>query len=216
MNTITETYPPNLGRRDATTLLDQWLEGVVTHPLTHGKWLNTISYMEHIGATLIAETQKGVYITQMVLKHAAEEARHGYYLKKLSDRVAKDAYPTYESQYLYAPHQSRRYLYRLNVAASRLAKEEGFSDKKLHELVYLLVTYAIEVRADALYPVYQKHLSRLPYKISVQTIINEEVGHLEEMRHALQGFEKTETYLAYILKEEEILFAEWVEALMVS
>jgi hypothetical protein len=51
---------------------------------------------------------------------------------------------------------------------------------------YLLVTYAIEVRADEFYPIYQDALDNAAgSKVNVKSIILEEEGHLEEMINQL-------------------------------
>jgi bacterioferritin (cytochrome b1) len=52
-------------------------------------------------------------------------------------------------------------------------------------MVYPLVTYAIEKRAQKLYPAYHKALREMGSKVTVMSIIKEEEGHLEEMERML-------------------------------
>jgi demethoxyubiquinone hydroxylase (CLK1/Coq7/Cat5 family) len=68
--------------------------------------------------------------------------------------------------------------------------QKGFqlSKEDLKYAAYLFVTYAIEVRADDLYPVYQDILTKESSKIMVKSIILEEEGHLEEMINQLNEF----------------------------
>jgi len=48
---------------------------------THARWLNTLSMMENTGAKKIKNCEHPVFVNEIILKHAAEEARHAYYLK---------------------------------------------------------------------------------------------------------------------------------------
>ena len=190
------------------------LDTVCADDHLHATWLNTLGYMEHVGATKIARTQSGPKANYMTLKHAAEEARHGFYFKHLAKKLWADGLPTYESQYLLAPIQSHQYLYRLDLEASKLCRKHGLEGRRLHDLVYLLVTFAIEVRADELYPIYQEYLDRMPEKrLSVQGIINEEEGHLAEMEQALADFPAELRGLTEpICRLEHRLYAEWLAA----
>lgn len=186
---------------------------VVSDPQLHCRWLNTLSFMEHVGATKIARSQSGPSATFMTLKHASEEARHAFFLKKLCRRIDPESCPDYGNAYLLAPVESRQYLYRLDAAVCRLAKEAGLQGRKMADLAYLLVTWAIEVRADALYPVYQDFLQDYPVKLSVLSIINEEEGHLEEMERALSEWPEAFQALKHkALEIEENLYASWIAA----
>lgn len=192
------------------------LDRIVPDRALHARWLNTLSYMEHIGATKIAKTQSGPRATFMGLKHAAEEARHGFFLKKLALRLQPHGLPDYSSEYLLAPIPSAQYLHRLDLAASRLALGAGLRGRKMNALAYLLVTYAIEVRADELYPIYQSYLENYkPAKLSVQGIINEEEGHLAEMELMLAKYPPEQQALKdELVALEQQLYGEWIAALL--
>src|SRR5690606_8351131 len=147
----------------------------------HARWLNTLSMMENTGARKIAAAEHKTKVDLMMLKHAAEEARHAFYLKKQIAKIDEEASPDYSYGYLLAPLQGSLYLQRLDVEACRYLKAElGLSSYALKHAAYLLVTYAIEVRADALYPVYQDALTASGSRVNVKSIILEEEGHLEE------------------------------------
>ncbi len=77
------------------------------------------------------------------------------------------------------------YLYKLNTGVSRFLKKRGFAGAGLRGAAYALVSYAIEVRAEVLYPAYQEALLRARSKVSVRSIILEEAEHLEEMTAAI-------------------------------
>lgn len=193
--------------------LESILQQIVPQDDLHAKWLNTLSMMENVGARKISASEHPQKVDLIVLKHAAEEARHAYYLKSQIQKVASDRCPTYESRYLLAPLQSYHYLHSLDLEISRYLKKElkleGYS---LRYAAYLLVTYAIEVRADELYPVYQKVLQEHQSKVNVRFIILEEEGHLEEMTQQLKDFsEEWEEYAKIVCAIEEKLFQTWVQ-----
>jgi hypothetical protein len=90
----------------------------------------------------------------------------------------------------------------------------GLKGKELRFAAYLLVTYAIEVRADELYPVYQDELDKVCSKVNVKSIILEEEGHLEEMINQLKTFSPDWQFHAdKAVEMESQLFAQWVEQL---
>src|SRR5581483_3696662 len=154
----------------------------------HARWLNTLSLMENTGARKISACEDTETVTYIILKHAAEEHRHAFYLKKQIEKTGV-ACPTYSSAWLLAPSSSKHYLNQLDVDVCRYLKSElGLKGKELRFAAYLLVTYAIEVRADELYPVYQEALEQAGSKVNVKSIILEEEGHLEEMISQLKAF----------------------------
>jgi len=170
--------------------------------------------MENTGARKISASEDPLTVTYIVLKHAAEEHRHAFYLKKQIEKTGEDC-PTYEPAYLLAPRYSRYYLNQLDVEVCRYLKRElGLTGKELRFAAYLLVTYAIEVRADELYPVYQEALETAGSKVNVKSIILEEEGHLEEMLNQLKTFSPDwETYAKKAVEFESALFLDWLGAL---
>ncbi|HYD20977.1 MAG TPA: hypothetical protein VEB40_05835 [Flavipsychrobacter sp.] len=199
---------------EATQKLKDLLHIIVPSAELHSKWLNSLSMMENTGARKISRYEDPVYTDIIVLKHAAEEARHAYYLKKQIGKIDPAACPDYSFQYLLAPLSSYQYLHRLDVAACRyLAEEVGLRGRDTDHGAYLLVTYAIEVRADSLYGVYQDVLTAHNHRVNVKSIIMEEEGHLEEMTKTLTTFrDDWQTLAERMCAVETGLFNEWVEA----
>ena len=184
----------------------------------HAKWLNTLSLMENTGARKISASEDPLTVTYIILKHAAEEHRHAFYLKKQIEKTGEDRCPTYAAEYLLAPVFSRYYLNRLDIEVCRYLKRDlSVAGKDLRFAAYLLVTYAIEVRADELYPVYQEALDDAGSKINVKSIILEEEGHLEEMISQLKRFSpEWELHAQKAVEFESRLFFDWVQALSKS
>jgi hypothetical protein len=194
---------------------NQLLPGIINNNQLHARWLNTLSLMENTGARKISASEDPETVTYIILKHAAEEHRHAFYLKKQIEKIKAESCPTYANEYLIAPKSSKYYLNQLDVDVCRyLKKDMGLKGRELRFAAYLLVTYAIEVRADELYPVYQEELDKLSSKINVKSIILEEEGHLEEMINQLKNFSPEWQFHAdKAVAMESKLFAQWVEQL---
>lgn len=195
--------------------LEQLFLSIIKNDVQHARFLNTLSFMENAGARKISASEHPETVTTMILKHAAEEHRHAYYLKKQLEKIEPGICPTYARTTLMAPQESCFYLHKLDVYTSRYLKHKlGLSSAELRYAAYLFVTYAIELRADELYPVYQQALTESKNKVTVKSIILEEAGHLEEMIAQLKHFSADwELHAAEILTIENNLFNAWIEAL---
>jgi rubrerythrin len=191
------------------------LENIVNDNTLHAKWLNTLSYMENAGAKKISASEHKEHVNLIILKHAAEEHRHAYYLKKQLEKLGGDLCRTYTNDELLTPNHTKFYLSALDVAVCRYLKQQfNLSGYDLKFAAYLFVTYAIEVRADELYPVYQEVLTRAGSKVNVKSIILEEEGHLEEMLNQLKSFSNDwEKHAELILKIEQDMFEAWISNL---
>ncbi|PTT22267.1 hypothetical protein DBR28_19775 [Chryseobacterium sp. HMWF028] len=190
------------------------LKKIVQEGNIHAKWLNTLSFMENAGARKISKCEHPTLVSQIQLKHAAEEHRHAYYLKKQIGKINPELCKTYESTELLAPIATSQYLHSLDIKACRYLQKAFNLDKvDIKYAAYLFVTYAIEVRADELYPVYQQVLTEASSKIMVKSIILEEEGHLEEMIHQLNEFSPDwKQHAPHILTIEKELHEEWINA----
>jgi len=188
------------------------LENIVSDNTLHAKWLNTLSYMENAGAKKISASEHKENVNLIILKHAAEEHRHAYYLKKQLDKLEGGLCKTYTNEELLTPNHTKFYLNALDVAVCRYLKQHfNLSGYELKFAAYLFVTYAIEVRADELYPVYQEVLSNAGSKVTVKSIILEEEGHLEEMLNQLKTFsEDWEKHAEIVIKMEQDMFDSWI------
>jgi hypothetical protein len=191
------------------------LPQIIADDQLHARWLNTLSLMENTGARKISASEDPLTVTYIILKHAAEEHRHAFYLKKQIEKEGEGLCPTYAAEYLLAPAYSRYYLNQLDIDVCRYLKNElKLTGKELRFAAYLLVTYAIEVRADELYPVYQEALEKAGSKVNVKSIILEEEGHLEEMLNQLKNFSPDwEVHANKAVELESSLFIKWVGAL---
>ena len=191
------------------------LENIVNDNTLHSKWLNTLSYMENAGAKKISASEHKEKVTLLILKHAAEEHRHAFYLKKQLAKLDENLCKTYSNTELLAPNHTKFYLNNLDVKVCRYLKQHfNLSGYDLKFAAYLFVTYAIEVRADELYPIYQEVLSAKQSRVTVKSIILEEEGHLEEMLNQLREFSPDwEKHANEIIKIEQQMFTDWMVGL---
>ena len=133
---------------------------LVANPESHARFLNTLSFMENSGARKISKFEHKKEVSLIILKHAAEEHRHAYYLKKQISKLVPSGFETYDDSFLINPRSSRFYLDLLDLRVSQYAKKNlGLSGYDVKWAAYLLVTYAIELRADEFYPIYQQILT---------------------------------------------------------
>ena len=197
------------------TSVTEIIDRLTSQPELHAKWLNTLSFMENAGARKISKFESKTDVSLLVLKHAAEEHRHAYYLKKQISKLADSGFETYADQWLISPQTSKYYLDMLDVMVCKYVKNTlSLSGFPLKWAAYLLVTYAIEVRADALYPIYQDILTKKGSKVQVKSIIVEEEGHLAEMITQLAQFSLDwESHAAAACAMEEQLFQNWIHSL---
>ncbi len=174
--------------QDNETLLSRIIQAIISDDALHCRWVNTLSLMENIGATKIVKSEHPLAVNESMLKHAAEETRHAYYLKRQIKKLIPNACPSYAQEFLINPRASYQYLNLLDTRISRLIRAEfGYTGAKLRQHAYILVTYAIEARADKLYATYQQHLKAAASPISVRGIIAEEEMHLAEMESAIEA-----------------------------
>lgn len=196
-------------------MLNSILATIVADDTLHAKWLNTLSFMENAGAKKISASEHKEDVNLIILKHAAEEHRHAYYLKKQISKIDEELCISYKNTELLSPNFTKYYLQALDVAVCRYLKDEFKLDGyDLKFAAYLFVTYAIEVRADELYPIYQDVLDQAKSKVNVKSIILEEEGHLEEMINQLTSFStEWKRYADQVISIEQNLFQRWTEDL---
>ncbi len=191
---------------------EELIFAVVQSSELHGRWINTLSYLENCGARLIAACEHPTLVKEEVLKHASEEFRHAFYLKKQLSRIGAH-YEDYQIESLLGGWTAYHYLNRLNVQTSRALRRLKAPSEQIKELSYLLVTYAIELRADELYPIYESILKQARSKVCVRSILLEEKEHLAEMEKGLKSLLHGFTYAEAVCGIEAALFEQWMNRL---
>lgn len=188
------------------------LPSIVSSEILHAKWLNTLSFLENCGARKIAACEHSTLVKEEMLKHAAEEFRHAHYLKRQMTRITNKAMEDYSLSRLLGGFASYHYLSELDLHTCRYLRESILSPKDKKEAAYLLVTYAIERRAEELYPIYDQHLREFGSKVCVRSILLEEKEHLEEMQRGLQTLPFGPIYAEEICRLEGTICQKWILA----
>jgi hypothetical protein len=183
--------------------LKECLRHLIQTPLLHAKLLNTLSFLENCGARMIAKCEHPTQVKSKMLKHAAEEFRHAHYLKQQIKKVSDPSdFENYDA--ILGGWRTRHYLRRLEASLSRrTSKENG----------YLLVTYAIEMRARLFYPLYHETLKESGSRVSVRSILLEEEEHLAEIIEELRQLPNHANEMKEAMKIEEGIYYEWIGGL---
>lgn len=191
--------------------IKECINAIVKNPRLHGLWLNTLSYLENCGARKIAACEHPTAVKEEMLKHAAEEFRHAFYLKRQLLRLDQH-YEDYRHPYLLGGWAAYHYLNALDLQTSRYLNDLGKSPSEIKGLAYLLVTYAIELRAAELYPLYHIILRAQRSPVQVKSILLEEKEHLLEMETQLSLIEDVSRHVMKVCQIEAHLFEKWLTA----
>ncbi|CDZ80250.1 hypothetical protein BN1013_00757 [Candidatus Rubidus massiliensis] len=196
--------------------LERLLTTIVSSVETHAKWLNTLSFLENCGARKIAACEHPTLVKEEMLKHAAEEFRHAHYLKRQIGRITDKPFYNYARNQMLGDMTTLHYLTALNLKTSWFLKNTNQSKTSIKEISYLLVTYAIELRAQELYLLYDKILRQNNSPITIKSILLEENEHLKEMKEELKKFTTGSLYAEYVCAIESDLCKEWIKQIEIQ
>jgi hypothetical protein len=184
------------------------LARAIATPVQHGRLINTLSLLEHMGSHKIMATQHRTDIDQATLRHVAEEAHHAYFMKRQAEKTA-DRLLEYVAADLLAPAAARMYFQRLEAATVRtLGHECG------PRAAYLYMSMIVEFRALWFYGLYQETLQRARHVLSLKRVIGEEENHLDEMATRLDAAgERSDAHVTALLARERVLYSRLLTAL---
>jgi hypothetical protein len=178
------------------------LERVIAEPARHGRLINTLSLLEHMGSHKIMATQHSAKIDQATLKHVAEEAQHAYFMKRQAEKTTARRLE-YVAGDLLAPAAARMYFQRLERAMVRTLGPQRDS-----RAVYLYMSMIVEFRALWFYELYQSALQQARHALSLKRVLGEERAHLADMADRLAGIgDSAGVHTAEFLRVEKLLFA---------
>ena len=185
-----------------------FLRTVIADPVAHVRFLNLLSLLEHIGSRKIMLSQMKGILTQDILKHLAEEARHAFFFKREAEKLAGHALEGYPDADTLAAGPGKLYFGRLDSGLTR-----GLGEVHA-ETGYLWVSLVVELRAIWVYRLYQQELQASGYPLPLKGIIAEEDKHLIDMVDRLVeiGFD-TAAALPGAMDLEKTLFARLFTAL---
>jgi hypothetical protein len=174
-------------------MIKDFLMRVMKNDELHWRWLNTLSYLEYIGARKIIKSQHEDDVDDAVLEHMAEEIHHAYYLKKIIARKFRRQ-TKYTSAHMLAKTAAKNYLHAIAIKSAHHARDARHA--------YLLASYIIETRALSLYTIYDA-LVHDDKSYSLASILKQEHRHLDEMHIALNHADPSFTSMSALLCQFE-------------
>jgi len=187
--------------------LTQFLYDICNDVKLHSLWLNTLSLLEHIGSRKILLTQSNENTSEMILRHATEEARHALFFKKAARTINSDFKSGYHNNELLKGNSAKIYFAKLDASVRRNLRKDLFSDSDFTYLAYLYTTTIIEKRAMIVYELYNQILIEKEFDFNLTNLILEEDGHLNEMSSELIKIDsKFEFRLSELINMEQKLF----------
>jgi hypothetical protein len=185
------------------------LQLIVQDPALHARFLNSLARLEYVGVRKMLKARRAQDLDLDGLQHLLEEAVHATRLKKFARSVAPEGVcvDTFRIEHTLSGDEAEGYFQAVDRAgAAALGQEDG-------EASYALTSAAIEIRARAFYPAYQAVLEATGSRVSVQSILNDEVEHLNEMQQRLQaGQPQWRAQLEQVMRVEERAFADLLAA----
>jgi 1,2-phenylacetyl-CoA epoxidase catalytic subunit len=184
------------------------LERITADPALEGRWLNTLSLLEFIGARKIGRTVASHHPTLEVLGHLADETRHAAAFKRLARDVSGD-----ESASYLCEEDAKAYFQRLDRELAAWAA--GVFGREDVQLNYLLTTTVVERRAMLLYPIYKAVTRQAAVRAELGKVIVEEQSHRREIegqcRRLLEGANAADLSAPQAIDDR--LFGELLRAL---
>lgn len=193
--------------------LSAFLADVVADKARHGRFLNTISLLEHMGSQRIMATQSGPAMDEETLKHMAEEARHAFFFKRQANRFSgRDL--AYADADMIAPAFARMYFKRLeSFIACDVVRDMG-AGQDATAVIYLYMSMIIEYRAVWGFRFFQQALNDAGVRLSLKSLEAEEQAHLSHMQDALSRFAAaTDDRIHRFVEKERGLFVAMLTAM---
>lgn len=157
--------------KKTTLLLLKVLEKIISNEGLHARWLNSLSYLEYIGARKMLKSLPAHILSKAFLDHIHEETRHSLFFKNLAQKIAQKNL-SFKEHELLVPQAGNDYFQQVDHYSVKFS----FSNPVIS---YLYTTYVVEQRAIAIYSLYDEILKRKGLSFSLQAILNDELTHLD-------------------------------------
>jgi len=209
-----QQYVETMNRHPERQRQAELLDRIIARPASHARLLNTFSRMEYVGVRKMVKSRRSEHLDLDGLQHMLDETIHALRLKKAALALAPDkgAVETFSPGDTLAGDAGEDYLQAVDHAAEAVLADVD-ADKRT-EVNYLLSSAAIEVRAEAFYPLYEERLRAHGVPVSVAAILRDEDRHLAEMatrlETALPGWRPR---LEAVLDAEARFFATFLDAI---
>jgi hypothetical protein len=191
------------------------LDRIIAAGPVHARLINTFSRMEYVGVRKLLKSRRSEELDLDGLQHMLDEAIHAMRLKKAALALAGAAgaeVATYAAVDTLAGDAGEGYLQGVDRAAEEALLDLG--EERRTQVNYLLTSAAIEVRAQAFYPLYESRLRAAGASLSVAAIMRDEDRHLGEMAEGLAALlPDWRVRLEKVLEAERALFTQFVDAI---
>jgi hypothetical protein len=163
------------------------LDRIIAQPAVHARLLNTLSRLEYVGVRKMLKSRRADALDLDGLQHILDETVHALRLKKAALALAgeRGGVTTYAAADTLAGDAGEDYIQGVDGAAETVLAD--LSEERRSEVNYLLTSAAIEVRAQAFYPLYEARLRSHGVNVSVAAILRDEDRHLGEMAAQLEA-----------------------------
>lgn len=213
-----ERFTSEVRAQEGMRALRDFLPTVIASPALHARLVNTLSRMEYIGVRKMLKARQSELLDESGLQHIIEEASHALRLKRAAIKLnggLEAGVATYSEADTLGGEAGEAYMQGVDRACEALLEPLPFDSAQRSEANYLLSTTAIEVRAEAFYPVYEDCLQAAQAGFSVNAILKDELRHLAEMGASLAELlgEGWETLLAKAVEAETRCFEAWFAAI---
>jgi hypothetical protein len=181
-----QQYVEKMNRHPERQRQAELLDRIIARPSDHARLLNTFSRMEYVGVRKMLKARRSEHLDLDGLQHMLDETIHALRLKKAALAMADDkrAVDTYSPGDTLAGDAGEAYLQGVDRAAETTLAD--LTEDQRAEVNYLLSSAAIEVRAEAFYPLYEERLRAHGAPVSVAAILRDEDRHLAEMAARLE------------------------------
>jgi len=193
------------------------LEGLLPRPDLHARLVNTLARMEYVGARKMLKARHADRLDEEGLLHVIEEASHALRLKRAAIQLnggQRAGVATFCADDTLAGPAGEEYMQAVDRACEGLLAGLALEPVARSEANYLLSTAAIEIRAEAFYPLYEECLRKAGAPFSVKAILKDELRHLAQMESSL-----TDTFsqswvelVGRAVELESACFERWVAA----
>lgn len=184
--------------KKTTLLLIRILEKILSDTTVHARWLNTLSFLEYIGARKMLKALPAEQLDFTLLSHIQEESRHSLYFKKLAQKVlGKNLY--FKKEEMICSQQAEEYFQNVDQKAQTFCRKNP-------TLNYLYTTYMVEIRALSVYNIYNKILERKEASFRITNILTDEEAHMDFVIKAIKRLDPLADYNCEELKKAEHSF----------
>jgi len=209
-----QRYVENMNRPPQRQRQAALLDRIIERPADHARLLNTFSRMEYVGVRKMVKSRRSEHLDLDGLQHMLDETIHALRLKKAAVALAGErraAVGTFSAHDTLAGDAGEDYLQAVDRAAETTLSDLGEGVRA--EVNYLLSSAAIEVRAEAFYPLYEERLRAHGVPVSVAAILRDEDRHLAEMTARLDAaLPDWRPRLEAVLDAEAGFFVTFLEA----